>query len=430
MKVLLVGDRARENVLAEQLARSSELYVAMQHPNPGIMKASQKVFVCDFSNIEAIGGWAVREGIDLALVTSETALAKGLTDALEEVGIRMASPPSAGTVIGESAVYAMNMMMAAGIATPRFAACRDEAEMKKAMKEIPRMVMKPAVKVEWKGTRFVETDFRKPAEILSHGKKMIKRHGSVVIEELVEGETFSMQGLTDGKSLSVMPPVHIVKRAQEGNKGELTEGMGGFSSGKLLPFLRQADLDYARESLWKLVAALKSKGVEYRGPIRGEFMATGSGTIMLDAYATLGDIDALNNFLLLRTQLGEVLTSVVEGSLKPFSFMEKATVVKYLVPEGYPGKAKKTGVEIDERALWNNGAKAYFENVETRNGKLETTGQRALAICAGGQTLDDAQAKCEDAACSVRGALRHRRDIASPEYISRTIKHMALLRSR
>lgn len=429
MKILLVGDGARENMLAEQLARSSELYVAMEKRNPGIEKASQKFFVCDYSNMEAIGGWAIRENIDIALITSESGLIKGLPDALSEAGLRVVSPPGEGTVIGENTLYAHNIIKEAGIRTPRFISCKDEREISSAMKEIPRMVLKPAVKVDWKGTRFSEADLKRSAEGLKYGKKLIKSHGSVIVEELVEGEGFSLQGITDGKSLSVMPPVHIVKRALEGNQGELTEGMGGFSSGRLLPFMKQADLDYARESLWKVVGSLKSKGVDYRGPIRGEFMVTREGTVMLDIYATMGDIDTLNNFLLLRTQLSEVLTSVAEGSLMQLSFWEKATVVKYLVPTGYPGKARKSRIEIDERALWNNGAKAAFGSVEVKDGQVWTAKSRALAVCTSGNALAEAEAKAEGAAQSVKGDLYHRRDIASPEYVNRAMKHVALLRS-
>lgn len=431
MKVLLVGDGAREHVLAEQLARSSELYVAMEKRNPGIEKISNRFHVGKFSNIEAIGAWAIKRNVDIALVTSERALAKGLPYVLSEAGVALASPLSSGSVIGENSVYSFNLMKAAGIARPKFFVCKTQTDIKKAVKEIPRLVVKPSIRVEWKGTKLAEKDFKKRTDIVNYGKKMIKRHGSVVLDEMVDGECFSLQGMTDGKSLSVMPPVHVMKRALEGGKGDLTEGMGGFSTGRLLPFMRQRELDYARSCLWKLVAMLRKKGVDYRGPIRGEFIITKKGTLMLASYATLGDVETLNSFLLLRTQLGEVLTSVVEGSLKPMSFLENPTVVKFLVPDRYPAKSRgKSKVVIDERALWNNGAKAYFEYVRAKDGKLFTTSDRTLAVCARGLTLEKAEGNAEAAATSIRGKLRHRSDIATRGYVEKVVKHVALLRSR
>lgn len=431
MKVLLVGDGAREHIIAEQLARSSEVYVAMERKNPGIEAMVQKIFVCDFSNIEAIGGWATRENIEVALVTSEVALTRGLGDALSDIGIALASPDSAGSEVGGNTVYAANLMESAGIARPETVVCRSEQELKKAIADFGNVIMKPAVRVEWKGARFSESDFRKKTDMLKRGKGLVKRHGSVVLERPVDGERFSLQAFTDGKSISAMPPVHTVKRAFEGSTGELTEGMGSYSAGKLLPFMAQPDFDYARDCLWKLVSAMKAKGVDYRGVLCGQFIAARKGPVLVDVDAGFGSTETLNNLMLLRTQLAEVVASIAAGSLKPVSFLEKATVVKYVVPESYPAKPKKKGeITIDERALWNNGAKAYVDSLELKKGKVLTTDERALAVCTSGEKLEDAEAKAEAAASSIGGKVRHRKDIANRDYISRQLKHMAMVRAR
>ena len=428
MKVLLVGDGAREHILAEQLARSCELYVAMGRRNPGIEKYSQKFFVCDFSNIEAIGGWAIREKIDLALVTSEAAQARGLADALADAGIAPVSPLSAASAVGENTAYAANLMVEAGIARPEFSVCKTQGDVAKAVAAMQHLVMKPAVRVDWKGTRLGDMDFRKKTDLIKEAKLLIKRHGSVLLEEWVDGESFSVQALSDGKNIALMPPVHAERRALE-EGGMLTGGMGSYSTGKLLPFMRQADMDYARGCMEKLVAIMRSKGVDYRGALCGRFMAAKRGTVMVDVYATFGGMETLNNLMLLRTQLVEVLTSIADGSLAPASFQEKATMVKYVVPEGYPDKPKRSAITVDERALWNNGAKAYFESVDVKPRGTFTTKERTLAICASGSTLEEAEAKAEAAASSIGGKVVHRKDIGGRDYVAREVKHVGMLRS-
>jgi phosphoribosylamine--glycine ligase len=288
--------------------------------------------------------------------------------------------------------------------------------------------MKPSIRLDWKGTKFSNIDLKD--DMIKQGKKLIKKHGSVILDRMIDGENFTLQGFTDGKTLSVAPPVHNSRRALPGNKGELTEGMGGFSTGKLLPFMTQKDHDYAKAALRRLISTLKKKGVDYKGPIRGEFIVSRGGPLMIDAYATLGGIATLNNFLVLRTQFGEILRSVLEKNLVPISFLEDATAVKYLVPEKYPAKTKgkKTSVNIDDRILWNNGAKAYVHSVVFKKGKIIPTNNRSIAICARGKNIAEANLKVETAIKGVQSKLRHRKDIAGRDYVTRLKKHMDFLR--
>jgi phosphoribosylamine--glycine ligase len=297
------------------------------------------------------------------------------------------------------------------------------------MAEMPHLVMKPAVRVDLTGTRFGDMDFKKKTDITKEAGALIKRHGSVLLEEWVDGESFSVQALTDGKAISLMPPVHAERRALEGSKGRLTGGMGSYSTGRLLPFMKQSDLDQARDSLERFLGILRAKGVDYRGPICGRFMAAKKGSLMLDVYATFGGMETLNNLMLLRTQLVEVLTSIADGSLKPVSFAENATMVKYVVPEGYPDKPKRSRITIDGRVLWNNGAKAYFDSVDVKQKGVFTTKERAVAICAGGDTLVEAEAKAEAAASALSGRVWHRKDIGGRDYVEREVKHVGMLRS-
>lgn len=428
MRVLLVGGGARECIIAEQLARSAEVYVAMKEKNPGIEHISQKFLICDYSNIEAIGNWAILSKIDIALVTSETALSAGVVDALKEAEIPVASPPSSGSVIGENTIYTLNLMESAGIPRPEFMVCKKQTEIKKAMNEFGKFVVKPVVKIELGGTKFGSADFKKTKDVLDYGKKLIKRHGSVIVEGMVDGEVFSLQGMTDGRTISFMPPVHVAKRAFDEDKGEITDGMGGFTSGKLLPYMKQSDLDKAHGYLWRLVKIMRAKGVMYRGPILGNFMITKRGVVMLDARATFGNTESLNNLTVLRSQFADILISVIEGSLKQMSFYEMATVSKYLVPEKYPKNTRKKEVAVNERAVWNNGSKYYFHSVGTENGKIYTSKGRTLAICAKATEIKEANLKVEGAIGGVTGKLRHRRDIASSKYVTRLVKRIALLR--
>ena len=63
MKVLLVGDGAREHIIAEKLAQDAELYSVMSRKNPAIAQLSKKYWIAKTTDPQAVAE-AVDEEID------------------------------------------------------------------------------------------------------------------------------------------------------------------------------------------------------------------------------------------------------------------------------------------------------------------------------------------------------------------------------
>jgi len=429
MRVLLVGDGAREHVIAKQLARSCELYSVMSKKNPGIAGLSVKYYVCPPDAVEPIGSWAIQNNVELAFVTSESALANGLTDALADAGISLACPSMAAAAIGNNTIYAENLIKAAGIPHPDHRICKSREELKKALDELKSVVIKPAIRTELRGAKFTVMDFEKKKDAIAHGASLIKRHGSVVLEKIINGEVFSVQAFTDGKRITTMPPVQVATRAEEGDEGELTEGMGGFSTGMLLPFMKASDYDSARDALEKIVSQLAARGIVYKGALHGRFIATSKGVQMIDLNSTLGSVETVNNLGVLRSQLSDLLNSIAEGNLQSASFDELATVVKFVVPKKYPkASKKKERVEMDEKSIWENGANVFFESADRVEGRYVTGEGRTLAVFANGKGLADAEARVEAAITGIKGNVRHRKDIGTEKFLAQRISHMKKIR--
>jgi phosphoribosylamine--glycine ligase len=106
-------------------------------------------------------------------------------------------------------------------------------------------------------------------------------------------------------------------------------------------------------------------------------------------------------------------------------FSRKATVCKYLVPEGYPD-APRTGEPLTFST--DPGAVLYYANIEERDGTFYTQTSRTLAFVGVGDTLEVAEAIAEKAAKSVKGWVRHRSDIGTAALLEKRISHMKELR--
>jgi len=430
MRILLIGDGAREHIIAEQMARSAEVYCIMKKKNPGIAKITQKHFISDYKNIEAIGAWAIKEKIKLAFVVSETAQATGLSDVLEAAGIALASPNMAASVVGTNRLYAFNLMKEFGIDRPRFYICRSKADLDDAMEELDNPVVKPAIRVEWGGVKLADSDFKSKSAVKKYATELMKKHNAVILEKLVIGEEFNLHALSDGRKISTLQPVQVMRRAYEDGKGPLTEGMGSYSTGKLLPFMTKDDLDHAKLILQKIVDALRERGTEFKGVLNGQFMLTKEGIKMLDVRTTFGNPASINNLGILKTQFSEILSSIADGNLKQPSLTNEATVVKYIVPKDYPEKTKKHKLIVSDRLLWNNGARCYYEDVSNEKGVLYSGSNRSLAVFASGKDIDEAQTRAEAASkFAVSGKVRHRRDIGKEEIILRKMTRMNKIRS-
>ncbi|MCP4647229.1 MAG: phosphoribosylamine--glycine ligase [bacterium] len=431
MKVLLVGTGAREHIIAEQLSKSASLYSIMPKKHPGIASLSEEFLVHDPSDSPVVGQWAKSKGIDVVFVSPDGLLAQGVTDTFADLGIPCASPLKKAAMIEWDKGYARNLMRTKeipGCPAIKIASTLDEA--KEAISEIGNVAIKPLGLTGGKGVKIAGEHLNSEQEVLDYCSELIEKDGNVLIEERMDGEEFTLQAFCDGTSLALMPPVQDHKRAFDGDSGPNTGGMGSYSTGKLLPFLEQKDLDEAKSIMQKTLTEMKNEGNPFTGILYGQFMLTKNGIKVIEFNARFGDPEAMNVLALLKTQLSEVFLSMAEGKLIPVSFSNNCTVVKYLVPDGYPteGKADQP-ISINKEGLWNTGTKLYFGSVYENDGKVYTTTSRTAALVAQAETLEDAEKAAEEATSFVTGPLWHRKDIGTKDLIKRRMEHVRRLKA-
>jgi phosphoribosylamine--glycine ligase len=135
----------------------------------------------------------------------------------------------------------------------------------------------------------------------------------------------------------------------------------------------------------------------------------------------------MNVLSLLTSDLSDIVVHLTRGTISSAKvvFDQKATVCKYIVPDGYPDSA----VAGDLITLGTpSDAILYYANVEEQGGKLSTLTSRALAFVGIGPTLPEAEQSAEQSASAVKGRVRYRRDIGTSALLERRIAHMKELR--
>ncbi len=434
----MVGNGAREHAIAAALKRSgSELYAHMTAVNPGIARLTEEYGVGDSCNPPEVLEYAKNRGIMLAVIGPEAPLAAGVVDSLEDGGIPCVGPRREPARLETDKSFARNLMKKHRImGTPEFSVFDNADSACDFIDDFGRdLAVKPAGLTGGKGVKIMGEHFDAGGakeyvrEILDTCMGEIPK---VILEERLVGEEFTLQAFVDGKTVLGAPMVQDHKRAYEGDEGPNTGGMGSYSdSGYVLPFLTQEEYDDGVGIMEETVKAVKKEtGEEYRGFLYGQFMATADGVKVIEYNARLGDPEAMNTLTILESDMQELCMKTATGELGgKISFQPKATVCKYMVPEGYPDNPlNNVEVTMDLEEIEDIGGVLYYASVREEDGRILTSKSRAIAVVGSAETIAEAEHIAEECMPHIRGRLRYRKDIGTSELIQKRMDHMRELR--
>ncbi|NYB52022.1 MAG: phosphoribosylamine--glycine ligase [Methanobacteriaceae archaeon] len=431
MKILVVGTGAREHAICQALYEEADLYSIMSNKNPGIARITQFKIGSEM-DIEGVKKYAQDIGAEMAVIGPEAPLEHGIVDALQEAGIPCVGPTQQAARIETDKAFMRDLFVkykiSGSIAYGVFDTVRDAVEFMDDFGE--DIVVKPVGLTGGKGVKIMGEHLKDAEEAKNYVKEIIDNkiggHASVVLEERLIGEEFTVQAMVDGDNLVPMPAVQDHPHAYEGDQGPITGGMGSYSgSNGLLPFMDQKDYDASVKVMEETIKAVKKEVGPYRGVLYGQFMLCRDGPRLVEYNARFGDPEAMNVLPLLETSMVELCEGVVDGNLKKAQFRPQATVCKYLVPNGYPesGKAGQP-IQVDEEKIAAEGGMVFYAAVNQKDGEILTTASRALAVVTADETIKDAEERCERATKHVKGDLYHRRDVGTRQLIEKRIGHM------
>ncbi len=436
MKVLLVGNGAREHAIAEAISKSkADLYAYMSRKNPGIAGLSKEHEIGDINDPDDVAMWAKSKGIELAVVGPEAPLEAGVVNALEKEGIDVASPNKSAARLETDKAFTRHLMKKYDVpGTPIFKILVTPEEVDEFIDDLTMdVVVKPAGLTGGKGVKIMGEHLKDKEEVREYAKQIIKEGvGTIdiaVIEEKLIGEEFTLQAFVSPDEILGMPMVQDHKRAYEGDKGPNTGGMGSYTGkGYILPFLKKEHYDFGLKAIHEAIKALKKEtGQVYKGVIYGQFIVTSNGPKLIEFNARFGDPEAMNVLSLFEGDFVEVLKAMVHGGLEDVDmrFAEKATVCKYLVPEGYPSDPEKGAeIAVDEEAITKSGARLHYASVGEKDGKILTSGSRAISVTGIADSIEEAEKIAEKATSYVKGPLEHRKDIGTKDLVQKRFDHI------
>jgi len=439
MRVLAVGGGAREHAIVAALARSgAEVYACLKNKNPGIARTAKDYLLVDENDVAKVVEFAKSKGAELAVIGPEAPLEVGLSDGLAKEGIPVASPSQAAARIETSKSFMRDLLTRYKVrGSIKYRIVESTRDAGRALDDFGmEIVVKPTGLTGGKGVKVVGEHLMTRQEVLAYADEIFTKGigggAKIVLEEKLVGEELTIQAFCDGKRVVPMPAVQDHKRAYEGDKGPNTGGMGSYSQKDgLLPFLRKSDYDEAVAIMQDVVAAMRKDGSEYRGAMYGQFMLTRDGPKIIEFNARFGDPEAMNVLSLLKSDFTGICTQMAAGDISRRSaeFAAKASVCKYVVPEGY-GTKSLAGAEltVDEAAISREGAILYYASVNEKEGKIFTTTSRSVGVVGLADSIEEAERISERGVSHVKGRIHVRHDIAKKEMLDAKVRRMEKIR--
>jgi phosphoribosylamine--glycine ligase len=228
---------------------------------------------------------------------------------------------------------------------------------------------------------------------------------TVVIEEGLSGPEFSLLAVTDGTRVVALAPAQDFKRLGTGDAGPNTGGMGAYSPvGGVDPAVVDRVLD---ESVEPTLAALRRRGIDYRGVLYAGLMLTADGPKVLEFNVRFGDPETQVVLPRFGDDLTGLLSEAASGRIRSDPGTSSlAAVCVVLASEGYPMSPRYGDVieGLDETGALvfkdkTTGGRSAGQSVvalhggTTRNpqGQFLTSGGRVLGITATGADVASAR---------------------------------------
>jgi phosphoribosylamine--glycine ligase len=413
-----------------RMAEHSELHAFVGHENPSILLQSARSggshHVGNVCDPEAIAAFARAKEIDLAMVSADEPLQAGVVDALLAQGTATVGPTSAGAEIEWNKVFARELLAdIAPESVPLLRVVSDLGELQEAMASFGStpVAVKPAGLTGGKGVKVMGPHLADHAAAADYARELLERGaGPVLIEEKIEGAEFTIQAISDGRTVVFPWSTYDYPYRYEGDEGPGTGGMGSLTvAAPTLPFMTAAHYRDACSIIERVIDRLGELGRHFTGVMNSGFFATAGGVKVIEFNARFGDPECMNIMSLLDGSWTEVMARISDKSLAAADvpLRPEASLVLYLVSPDY---ALRSGPAydfvLDRERIEGEGCHVFFSSaVEVGDGAYRTVGtSRAVALATSAPTLELARSRVLACAESVP-VLQWRQDVGEESYL-------------
>ncbi|KYP18975.1 Phosphoribosylamine--glycine ligase [Streptococcus parauberis] len=339
MKLLVVGSGGREHAIAKKLLESKDVETVFVAPgNAGMTLDGLTCVDIAISEHSKLIDFAQKNDISWSFIGPDDALAAGIVDDFNKVGLKAFGPSRLAAELEWSKDFAKEIMVKYQVPTAAYGTFSDFEEAKAYIeKEGAPIVVKADGLALGKGVVVAETV--EEAVEAAHEMLLDNKFGDsgarVVIEEFLAGEEFSLFAFANGDKFYIMPTAQDHKRAYDGDKGPNTGGMGAYAP---VPHLSQTVIDQSVETIIKpVLEGMIKEGRSYLGVLYAGLILPEDGPKVIEFNARFGDPETQIILPRLTSDFAQNISDILDGNEPEITWVNGGVTLGVVVASnGYP----------------------------------------------------------------------------------------------
>jgi phosphoribosylamine--glycine ligase len=416
LKVLVVGNGAREHALIWKLAQSPRIRSLFAAPgNAGTAQIATNLDIKP-NDFAALGTAVKQNQIELVVVGPEGPLVEGIADYFQKLGIPIFGPSRAAAQLEGSKAFSKNLFQKNGIPCARSKTFSDLESARKYIQEMGApLVIKADGLAAGKGVIMAETvqQALDGVSAIMESRAFGSAGDRVVIEEWLVGREMSFFAITDGQSVLPLVPACDYKRVSDGDLGLNTGGMGSYSPTTF--YTHELGQKIISTIIEPTIRAMAEGGTPFQGILYAGLMVKDNQPKLLEYNVRFGDPECQVILPRLKSDFMDIVMGVVNKNLQSVKpdWNSDPCVGVVLASGGYPGNYR-TGLPIHGLDAMSEDIIVFHAGTKIgESGQVLTNGGRVLTVVSTGSTIEEARQRIYSDIDKIQfeGA-QYRRDIA------------------
>ena len=397
MNILIIGSGGREHAIAWKCAQDdfvTHIYVCPGNAGTYLEDKVTNIEI-DTKKFNLIEDFCVKKQIDLVIIGPEQPLVDGLTDYLQNKGIKTFGPSKSAAQLEGSKTFSKDFFVKYDIPTAEYKSFEDFNSSVNYLDEVSYpTVVKADGLAAGKGVIICENK-ESAIEALNsifNDKAFGKAGNRVVIEEFLEGEEASFIAVVSKDKIIPLVTSQDHKAVGDGDVGLNTGGMGAYSPAPIVTEEMQKKI--LEKVMYPTMNGLINEGFPYLGFLYAGLMIKDGDLKVLEFNCRFGDPETQPILIRLKSSLVELCLAAIENKLNSYSidWSSKHSCGVVIASKGYPESYdidKVASIKFNE----DDDLKLFHAGTRYEDNKIITSGGRVFCATALGNDLKEAQEK-------------------------------------